>query len=177
MTKIAVIVGSLSKASVNRKLAKSLEEFMPSHVELTCADIDLPLFNYEMESDFPKKAQELKDLIEVSSGVLLVTPEYNRSFSGVLKNAIDWASRPWGKNSFDAKPVGIIGASTSQLGTTQAQSHLRNVMIHLNTKVLGQPEMYINVTTTLDDQGRVVDGSRELFENFAKTFVAHVESG
>ena len=174
--KIAVIVGSLSQASINKKLAKSLEEFMPSHVELVYADIDLPLFDYELEPEFPKKAQVLKDLIEGSDGVLLVSPEYNRSFSGVLKNAIDWASRPWGKNSFDGKPVGIIGASIGQLGTTQAQSHLRNVMIHLNAKVLGQPEMYINATTTIDQQGRVVEGSRELFENFAKTFVAHVKS-
>ncbi len=176
MTKIVVIVGSLSKGSINKKLATNLEEMMPSSVETSRADIDLPLFDYELESDFPEEAQALKSAIEEADGVLLVTPEYNRSFSGVLKNAIDWASRPWGKNSFDGKPVAIVGASSSALGTTQAQSHLRNVMIHLNARVLGQPEMYINGSTAFDKQGRVVDESRELFENFVKTFVGHVES-
>lgn len=176
MTKIAVLVGSLSEGSINKKLAKGVEALLPEGVEFVYADIDLPLFNYELESDFPKKPQALKDLIEGADGVLFVTPEYNRSFSGVLKNAIDWASRPYGTNSFSGKPAAIIGASASPLGTTQAQFALRNVAVHLNTKLIGQPEVYFDGTKGFNEDGTLSDGAIGAVKPFVSAFVAHVKS-
>ena len=175
MTKIAVLVGSLSDASINRKLAKNLEELAPEGVEFVYTDLDLPLFDYELEVEFPKKAQELKDVIEQSDGVLLLTPEYNRSFSGVLKNAIDWASRPYGKNAFSGKVAAIAGASMGALGTTQAQSQLRSVMVYLNTKLVGQPELYVDASKDFDEQGKATDKARESFKTFIDNFVAKIE--
>lgn len=177
MTKIAVLVGSLSEASINKNLANRLAALAPEGVEFAFADLDLPLFNYELEGDFPAKAQELKDLVESADGVLFVTPEYNRSFSGVLKNAIDWASRPWGSNSFDGKPAGIIGASPSPLGTTQAQQQLRNVAVYLGTKLLGQPELYVDATRAFNEDGSIAEGAQGLFQGYVDTLVAHVQKG
>lgn len=176
MTKIAVFVGSLRKDSINRMLARNLEKLAPEGVEFAYADIDLPLYNQDLESDYPQKATALKQLVESADGVLIVTPEYNRSFPGVLKNAIDWASRPWGSNSFNNKPVGLVGTSAGPLGAAQAQSHLRNVLYFLNTKLLGQPEMYVNSSTTFDENGDVVEASREYLTRYIETFVAHVKA-
>lgn len=177
MTKIAVLVGSLSAASLNKKLAHNLEKLLPEGVTFEYADLNLPLFDYEKEGEFPAEARALKDLIEGADGVLFVTPEYNRSFSGVLKNAIDWASRPWGTNSFNGKPAGIVGASPSPLGATQAQQQLRNVALFLNTKLLAQPEMYINGSVTFDAEGVVLDGSRDMLQAYVDELVAHVQRG
>jgi chromate reductase len=173
--KIAVLVGSLSQASINKKLAQGIEKLLPEGVEFAYANLDLPLFNYELEADFPGDAQALKDLIESADGVLLVTPEYNRSFSGVLKNAIDWASRPWGTNSFNGKPAAIIGASGSGLATAQAQQSLRNVMLYLNTKLIGQPEVYFNATQGFDTNGELTEDSAEFLQKFVDAFVAHIQ--
>ncbi|MDN5980145.1 NADPH-dependent FMN reductase, partial [Bifidobacterium mongoliense] len=107
---------------------------------------------------------------------ILVTPEYNHSVPGAMKNAIDWASRPWGQSSFAGKPAAIVGASMGPLGTTQAQSQLRNVLLYLDMKVMGQPEVYFNAITGLDEQGHVVGESREFIKSFAEAFVAHVRS-
>lgn len=177
MTKIAVLVGSLSEASINKKLAKNLAELAPEGVEFVFADLHLPLFDYELESAFPTEAQNLKTLIESADGVLFVTPEYNRSFSGVLKNAIDWASRPWGTNSFDGKPAGIIGASVSPLGATQAQQQLRNVAIYLNTKLLGQPELYVDAARAFNEDGSFTDDAKDMFQGYVDTLIAHVKRG
>lgn len=175
MTKIAVLVGSLSEASINKNLANKLAALLPEGVTFEFANLHLPLFNYELEGDFPAEAQELKTLVESADGVLFVTPEYNRSFSGVLKNAIDWASRPWGSNSFAGKPAGIIGASISPLGTTQAQQQLRNVAIYLGTQLLGQPEMYVDASRAFNEDGSLADGAQELFQRYVDTFVTHVQ--
>jgi len=150
MTKIAVLIGSLREASVNKKLAKTLESLAPNGTVFSYADLNLPLYNQELEADFPSSVQNLKDLIETADGVLIISPEYNRSFSGVLKNAIDWASRPWGNNSFKGKPAGIIGVSPGQTGTAQAQAHLRNVMQSLDTNLLALPELYISTGRVFD---------------------------
>lgn len=175
MTKIAVLVGSLSEASINKKLAKGLETLLPVGVAFDFVSIDLPLFNYELESDFPAAAAELKRRIEAADGVLFVTPEYNRSYSGVLKNAIDWASRPWGQNSFAGKPAAIIGASVGALGTSQAQQALRNVALYLDTQLLGQPEVYFNASEGLKDDGTLTDDAAQFLQEFVDTFVAHVQ--
>lgn len=175
MTKIAVLVGSLSKASVNKKLARNIEALLPEGAEFVYADLNLPLFDYELEPNFPKEATALKQLIEEADGVLFVTPEYNRGYSGVIKNAIDWASRPNGTNSFSGKPTAVAGASGSTLGTTQAQQALRNTVVYLNTILMGQPELYIDASKTFDENGQVVEASRDFLKRYADALVKHVQ--
>lgn len=177
MTQIAVIVGSLRADSLNKKLAKNIESLAPAGTEFVYADISgLPLFSQDIEAEFPASAQALKDVIEAADGVLVVTPEYNRSISGVLKNAIDWSSRPWGSNSFDSKPAAIVGASMSPLGTAPAQAHLKDILVYLNTKLMGQPEVYITgAHEVFDDEGVVVESSKDRLQRFIDAFVAHVE--
>lgn len=176
MTTIAVFVGSLRKDSFNLKLARNIERLAPRGVEFKHADLNLPLFSEDLEAaGFPPKATALKQLVERSDGVLFVTPEYNRSFSSALKNAIDWASRPWGKNSFAGKPAAIAGASISVLGAAQAQSQLRNVLLYLDTKLLGQPEVYFNGSKGFDADGNVVPESEAFLRSFAQALVEHVK--
>jgi len=177
MTQIAVFVGSLRADSLNKKLAKNLEELAPEGVTFTYVDISsLPLFNQDLEaSAFPAQARAMKDVVEASDGVLFVTPEYNRSIPGVLKNAIDWASRPWGTNSFDGKPAGIVGASMSPLGTALAQAHLKDILIYLNTKLLGQPEVYFAAAHDLfDENGVVIESSNDFLKKYIDAYIAHV---
>src|SRR5690554_4137359 len=120
--KVGYFVGSLSKDSINRKLANALVRLAPSELEFTEVPIgDLPLYNYDFDADYPEVARRLKETLADCDAVLFVTPEYNRSIPGGLKNAIDWASRPWGQNSFTGKPSGVIGASIGQIGTAVAQ--------------------------------------------------------
>lgn len=178
MTHIAVLVGSLRADSLNKKLAKNLERLAPDGTTFSYAEIgELPLFNEELEADFPASARALKDVVEAANGVLFVTPEYNRGVPGVLKNAIDWASRPWGTNSFDGKPAGIIGASGGPLGTGPAQSQLRSVLVYLNTKLMGQPELYLaGAKAMFDEDGVVVESSKEFLQNYINAFVVHTDS-
>ncbi|BDR55240.1 FMN reductase [Bombiscardovia apis] len=176
MTTIAVFVGSLRADSINRKLAESIESLAPEGVNFEYADMNLPLYNQDLDGDFPAKASELKQLVERADGVLFVTPEYNRSFSGVIKNAIDWASRPWGQSSFAGKPAAIVGASIGALGATQAQAALRNIALFLDMKVMGQPEVYFNGATGFDEQGNLAEGSVEFIRGFAQAFAKHVEA-
>jgi chromate reductase, NAD(P)H dehydrogenase (quinone) len=179
MTQIAVFVGSLRKDSLNKMLAKSLEDLAPEGTTFTYVDIStLPLFNQDVEAaSYPAEAQAIKDMVKSSDGVLFVTPEYNRGIPGVLKNAIDWVSRPWGTNSFDGKPAGVVGASGSTLGTALAQAQLKNVMLYLNTKLLGQPEVYFaSAHEMFDEEGVLVDSSTEFLKKYIDTFIAHVEN-
>ena len=179
MTQIAVFVGSIRADSLNKKLVKNLEVLASEDVTFMYVDISvLPLFNQDVEAAaYPEEAQAIKDIVEASDGVLFATPEYNRGIPGVLKNAIDWVSRPWGTNSFDGKPAGIVGASASTLGTALAQAQLHNVMVYLNTKLLGQPEVYLAGANALfDDKGVIVEGSREFLKSYIDTFVAHINS-
>lgn len=175
MTSIAILVGSLREKSFNKQLAENIERLAPDGVTFETGDIDLPLFNQDLEADFPAKAKALKDLVERSDGVLFITPEYNRSFPGVLKNAIDWASRPWGQNSFNGKPVAIAGASVGALGTTQAQAALRNVLIYLNTEIMGQPEVYFNATAGLEENGEASESAQGFLKDFVDAFVTFVD--
>jgi chromate reductase len=177
MTHIAVFVGSIRADSLNKKLAKNLERLAPKGTTFDYVDIAiLPLFNQDLEADYPASAQAVKDVVASADGVLFVTPEYNRSVPGVLKNAIDWASRPWGANSFDGKPAGVVGASGSTLGTALAQAHLKNILVYLNTKLLGQPEVYFaSAHEFFDEEGVVIKSSHDYLKNFIDTFIAHVE--
>lgn len=173
MTKIAVLVGSMAEGSINKKLAKALEELAPEGVEFVYPSVDLPLYDYEIE--YPQAAKDMKAAMADADGLLLVTPEYNRSMSGVMKNALDWASRPMGETPFPGKPTAIIGASGGALGTTQAQLMLRNVALHLGTDLMGQPELYINYPATFEADGTPKPESVDFLRNWVEAFVAHVD--
>ncbi len=177
--KIAVFVGSLREKSLNKNLAKSLEALVPEGVEFAYADINVPLYNQDFDGDYPPEATRLKQLVEASDGVLFVTPEYNRSVPGVLKNAIDWASRPWGTNSFKGKPVGIAGASIGPVGTAVAQSDLRHIVAFLEMKLMGQPEVHMaNMTEEMFDANGVVTDERwrKNLAAYMQAFAAWVEA-
>jgi chromate reductase len=177
MTTIAVLVGSLRDDSLNKKLARNLEELAPEGVRFNYVDLNLPLYNTELEADYPKEAQAAKDVVEAADGVLVVTPEYNRSIPGVLKNTIDWVSRPWGHNSFDRKPLGLTGATGGPVGTAVAQSDLRHIAGFLNMRLMGQPELYFNFATDkFDADGKVVADHKEQLQNYITAFVEYVQS-
>lgn len=175
-TTIAVFVGSLRKDSINRRLARSMEALAPEGTEFVYANMDLPLYNQDLEEDFPDEVTRDKELVERADGVLFVTPENNRSYTAVIKNAIDWCSRPWGKNSFAGKPAAIAGATPGALGTTQAQQALRNVLLFLDMKVMGQPEMYFDTRTGFDPDGNLAPGSQDFVRGFTKAMVDHMIS-
>jgi chromate reductase, NAD(P)H dehydrogenase (quinone) len=161
MTTIAVLIGSLREESYNKRLAKTLESLAPEGTTFAYVNIDMPLYNQDLEADFPASAQAAKDVIESADGVLIVTPEYNRGVPGVLKNAIDWVSRPWGMNSFAGKPTGVVGISPTPVGTAMAQASLRPVLAFLDAKQLGQPEIYVaNVTDDMFDEDGVLTDER-----------------
>lgn len=141
--KVGVIVGSLAKASINRKLAGALEKLAPEGLEFSEISIDLPLYSYDYDADYPAAGRALKAAVEASDAILIVTPEYNRSIPGGLKNALDWASRPWGTNSFAGKPVAVIGTSPGAIGTAVAQAALRPVLGFLNVIQFNQTEVYL----------------------------------
>jgi chromate reductase len=162
---VGYLIGSLAKASINRKLAKALVRLAPA--ELDMAEIpfkDLPLYSYDYDADFPPAARAFKDAIASVDAVLFVTPEYNRSIPGGLKNAIDWASRPYGNNSFARKPSAVIGTSPGAIGTAVAQQSLRSVLGFCNSPQMNAPEAYIQFTPGLiSDDGEVTVGSTEEF--------------
>lgn len=141
---VGYFVGSLSSTSINRTLSKALIRLAPDNLEFTEIPIgNLPLYSQDYDADYPPEARALKDAIESSDAVIFVTPEYNRSIPGALKNAIDWASRPWGQNSFDHIPAAVIGASIGQIGTAVAQQSLRGVLSFCNARQMTAPEAYI----------------------------------
>ncbi len=163
--KVGYIIGSLAKASINRKLAKALIRLSPGDIEFVEIPIrDLPLYSYDYDADFPEVAKTFKKAMEPCQGVLFVTPEYNRSLPGALKNAIDWASRPHGKNSFAHKPSAVIGSSPGKIGTAVAQQQLRSILSFCNSPQMNSPEAYIQFTKGLiDDEGNVSDDSTRGF--------------
>src|SRR6476646_1505064 len=137
---VGYIVGSLSSTSINRILAKALIRLAPEDLEFVEIPIgNLPLYSQDYDASYPPEATALKDAIAASDAVLFVTPEYNRSIPGALKNAIDWASRPWGKNSFARKPSGIIGTSPGKIGTAVGQQHLRSILAFCNARQMTSP--------------------------------------
>ena len=148
--KVGYFVGSLAQGSINRLLAKALVRLAPPELELTEIPIkDLPLYSYDYDADYPPVARALKQALADVDAVLFVTPEYNRSIPGGLKNAIDWASRPWGQNSFARKPSAVIGASPGAIGTAVAQQSLRGVLCFCNSPLMNQVEAYIHFTPGL----------------------------
>src|SRR3954465_9031021 len=145
--RIGVVVGSNRKGSINLKLARALIKLAP--VELQCEIFridDLPVFSQDEDQNPPEPVRRLKEQLQGADGILLVTPEYNRSIPAVLKNALDWASRPYGQNAWAGKPAAISGASIGAIGTAAVQQHLRSVLGYLDMPTLGQPEVYIHFT-------------------------------
>jgi chromate reductase len=171
--KVGYLIGSLAKASINRKLAKALVRLAPGELEMTEISFkELPLYSYDYDKDFPPAARALKDAIASVDAVLFVTPEYNRSIPGGLKNAIDWASRPHGQNSFTRKPSAIIGTSPGKIGTAIAQQGLRSILAYCNSPHMNSPEAYIQFTRDLiDDEGKVsVESTEKFLRNFMTEF-------
>jgi chromate reductase, NAD(P)H dehydrogenase (quinone) len=176
--KVGYFVGSLSSTSINRILAKALIRLAPDDLEFTEIPIrDLPLYSQDYDADYPPEAQALKQAISETDAVLFVTPEYNRSIPGGLKNAIDWASRPWGQNSFDHIPAAVIGASIGQIGTAVAQQSLRGVLSFCNARQMTAPEAYIHFSSDVfAEDGTVSNPSTEEFlRSFMADFREHVQ--
>jgi chromate reductase len=172
------MVGSLAKGSLNRKLSRALTRLAPEDLQLREIPIgELPLYSYDYDTDYPPASRALKDAIASVDAVLFVTPEYNRSIPGSLKNAIDWASRPWGKNSFARKPSAIIGTSPGKIGTAVAQQHLRSILAFCNSPLMNAIEAYIEFTPGLiGDDGEVTnDTTQEFLANYMKEFHAFIE--
>lgn len=171
--KIGYFVGSLSKESINRKLAKALVQLAPKNLELTEITYgELPLYNYDYDKDYPQVAKTFKAAIANVDAVLFVTPEYNRSIPGALKNAIDWASRPYGQNAFTRKPSGVIGASPGSIGTAVGQQHLKSILGFCNSPLMNAIEAYIHFTPELiSDDGQVkVKSTEDFLRNYMKEF-------
>jgi len=176
--KIGYFVGSLASGSINRTLSKALIRLAPGDLEFTEIPIrDLPLYSYDYDADFPPAGRALKEAIEGSDGILFVSPEYNRSIPGALKNAIDWGSRPWGTNSFARKPTGIIGASPGSIGTAVMQSSMRAVLSFLDAPQLNAPEAYVKFSPDVfGSDGEVKDESTEAFlRHYMEEYCAFVQ--
>jgi len=172
---VGYFVGSLARASINRTLSKALIRLAPPGLELVEIPIrDLPLYSYDYDAAYPPEGLALKDAIGAVDAVLFVTPEYNRSLPGALKNAIDWASRPWGTNSFAHKPSAVIGASPGALGTAVAQQSLRSILSFCNSPQMNAPEAYIQFKPGLfTDDGEVTDESTA---QFLRDYLAEFET-
>lgn len=174
---VGYLVGSLAKDSINRKLAKALIKLAPEPLKFTEIPFaDLPLYSYDYDSDYPQVGRTFKQAIESSDAILIVTPEYNRSIPGGLKNAIDWASRPWGSNSFAHIPSAVIGTSPGAIGTAVGQQHLRSILGFLNSPQMNSPEGYIQFKEGfLNEDGEVADeGTAKFLTRYMEEFHQHI---
>jgi chromate reductase len=153
------IAGSLRKTSYNRAALRAAQQLVPAGARLEIFDLEgIPLFNQDEEGPPPERVGQFKQRIRAADAILIVTPEYNYSIPGVLKNAIDWASRPYGDSAWEGKPVAIMGASLGALGTSRAQYHLRQVFVYLNMYALNRPEVMIsNAAQRFDEKGNLKD--------------------
>ncbi|WLS00684.1 NADPH-dependent FMN reductase [Shinella sumterensis] len=173
MKKIAVLVGSIRQASINRILARVIEKLAGPEWSFTYVDIGgLPHYNDDLWSSPPEGVLALKQIVEDSDAVLFVTPEFNRSIPGIVKNAIDWGSRPWGRNSWAGKPASVIGTTPGAIGTAVAQSHLRSILPVLDMVVMGQPEVYFQFKPGLvgDDLSVSDYQTRSFLEKYLERF-------
>jgi len=172
---IAGFAGSLRKGSYNRMLLYAVLELLPRNVRLEILDLGIiPLFNQDLEYDMPVAVKEFKEKIKKADALLIITPEYNSSIPSVLKNALDWASRPYGDNSLDGKPIAIMSVSTGILGGARAQTHLRQILSSLNAYVVNKPEVIVNFADEkFDGNGKFKDERAralimQLLENLIK---------
>jgi chromate reductase len=174
---ILFVIGSLRRESINRKLANAVTKLAPSEFTFRQAEIgDLPPYNQDDDENQAEAVKRLKAEIKASHGLIFVTPEYNRSMPGVLKNALDHASRPYGKNAWAGKPAGVLGASIGAIGTAVAQQHLRNSLAYLDVPALGQPEVFIQAKKGFfDDDGNVDADSRKFLQGWMDKYVGWVK--
>lgn len=175
--KIGYFVGSLSSVSINRVLSQALIKLAPPELEFHEIPIkDLPLYSSDFDSSYPPEGKALKEAIEASDGILFVSPEYNRSIPGALKNAIDWGSRPWGTNSFARKPTGIVGASPGGIGTAVMQSSMRSVLSFLDAPQLNSPEAYISfVASDYGEDGECTnEGTAKFLRHYMEEYAGFV---
>lgn len=172
--KILAFSGSLRKQSTNTGLIRAVIDIANREgIDVTLEDISsMPLYNQDMEAEFPKEISELKKRIREADGIIIATPEFNRSIPGSLKNMFDWTSRPYGDSAWDGKPVVTMGASPGGIGTALAQYHLKQILLYLNTRVLGQPEFYVGTSSEkFDKEGNLIDDkTKEYIERLLKTF-------
>ncbi|HRO02016.1 MAG TPA: NADPH-dependent FMN reductase [Terricaulis sp.] len=176
--KVGYFIGSLSSTSINRLLSKALIKLAPPQLQMTEISFrDLPLYSPDYDADYPPVARAFKQAIADSDALLFITPEYNRSIPGALKNAIDWASRPWGQNAFARKPSGVIGASPGAIGTAVGQQSLRAVLGFSNAPQMTSPEAYIQMTPGLvTEDGEVTnDATREFLRNYMSEFALFIQ--
>ena len=176
-TRIAVIVGSLRRDSFNGKLADALARLAPAGFELRRLRIDdLPLYNQDDDAHQAEPVKRLKAEVAASQGVVFVTPEYNRSMPGVLKNALDHGSRPYGQSAWQGKAAGVLGVSVGAAGTAMAQQHLRNVLAYLDMPTLGQPEVFIQHKESLfEPDGSLTESTRKFLQGWMDAYVAFVK--
>lgn len=174
--RISIIVGSLRKDSFNRQLANAIIKLAPDNVSFKLLEIgDLPLYNQDDDTRQAISVKRMKSEIQEVDGILFITPEYNRSIPGVLKNAIDHGSRPQGKNTWSKKPAGIMGISLSPVGTALAQQHLRTILATLDMPTLCQPEMFIQMREGFfDSSGNIGEQSRDFFKKWIVRFIEWV---
>jgi chromate reductase len=175
---VGYLVGSLARGSINRLLSKALIRLAPDGLEFTEIPFkDLPLYSYDYDDDYPPPAKAFKEAIAAVDAVLFVTPEYNRSIPGGLKNAIDWASRPYGSNSFTHKPSAVIGTSPGSIGTAIAQQHLRSVLGFCNSPQMNAPEAYIQFKPDLitEDGEVTVQSTEEFLRGYMEEFHTFIE--
>lgn len=174
---IGVVVGSIRQDSLNKKLALAISKLAPSSFSFKLLQIsDLPLYNQDEDNNPHAAVKRLKADIQTSHGLLFATPEYNRSIPGVLKNALDHGSRPYGQNAWAGKPAGIIGGSIGVIGTALAQQHLRNILAYLDVPTLNQPEAFIHIKEGFfDDAGNIGPSSKEFIQNWVNKYVDWVK--
>ena len=183
-TKILGVAGSLRKDSYNRALLRAIADLAPENVEVEIYELDkIPLYNQDMDTleSMPESVRDFKKRIKEADAILFVTPEYNRSIPGVLKNAIDWASRPYNDNSFDDKPVATIGATDGMLGTAVAQYHLREIFSFLNAHPMERPQLFISGISKKLDGAKIRDDELRklllLFINNLALWAARINKG
>ena len=178
MKNVAVLLGSLSENSINKTLAKAIEKLAEGRLHFDYLDIAaLPFYNNDLRDNPPAAVTDLKRRVEAADAVLIVTPEFNRSFPGIIKNALDWGSRPYGHSSWSGKPLALAGASVGAIGTAAVQSQLRSVLPVLGFVVMGQPEVYFQFQPGLIDEHFEVtdDQSRAFLAGFVDSFVSWIE--
>lgn len=176
--KIEVVVGSLRRESLNKALAHALTKLASAEFEFAFLDIGvLPLYSQDYDNEYPAPAREFKQRIQAADGLLFATPEYNRSMPGVLKNALDWGSRPWGQSVWKDKPAAVCGISVGATGTALAQQHLRNVLAYLDVPTLGQPEIFLKHSDGFfDADGNIAnDDTRKFLTTFVQRFEGWVK--
>ncbi len=174
---IAVVVGSLRKDSFNRQMANAIVKLAPPEFSFKQLDIgDLPLYNQDDDANPAASVTRIKADIKAAQGVLFITPEYNRSIPGVLKNAVDHASRPYGQSAWAGKPAGVLGVSVGAVGTAMAQQHLRNMLAYLDMPTLGQPEAFVQAKEGLfDGAGNIGADSKQFLQGWMDQYVAWVK--